>query len=115
MREFSAELAALAARALRRCSRLNDRVRGAHVALDARVDLSFCSNAPIPSLIIGGNRQAMAVSDALAGEGILFPAIRPPTVPAGTARLRISLSAAHAEQDVKRLVDALHRAEQVCS
>ena len=54
----------------------------------------------------------MAASDALAREGILVPAIRPPTVPAGTARLRISLSAAHAEEDVDRVVDALRRAEQ---
>jgi len=70
------------------------------------------SQTPIQPLIIGGNREAVAVSDALAREGILVPAIRPPTVPAGTARLRISLSAAHAEKDVDCLVDALRRAEQ---
>lgn len=70
------------------------------------------SQTPIQPLIIGGNREAVAASDALAREGILVPAIRPPTVPAGTARLRISLSAAHAEEDVDRLVDALRRAEQ---
>jgi 8-amino-7-oxononanoate synthase len=54
----------------------------------------------------------LAASDALAREGILVPPIRPPTVPAGTARLRITLSAAHSEEDVDRLVDALRRAEQ---
>jgi 8-amino-7-oxononanoate synthase len=70
------------------------------------------SQTPIQPLIIGGNREAVAVSDALAREGILVPAIRPPTVPAGTARLRISLSAAHTEEDVDRLVDALRWAEQ---
>ena len=70
------------------------------------------SQTPIQPLIIGGNREAMTASDALAREGILVPAIRPPTVPAGTARLRISLSAAHSEEDVERLVDALMRAEQ---
>lgn len=70
------------------------------------------SRTPIQPLIIGGNREAVAASDALAREGILVPAIRPPTVPAATARLRISLSAAHTEEDVDRLVDALRRAEQ---
>jgi len=70
------------------------------------------SQTPIQPLIIGGNREAVTVSEALAREGILVPAIRPPTVPAGTARLRISLSAAHSEENVDRLVDALKRAEQ---
>ena len=70
------------------------------------------SRTPIQPLIIGGNREAVAVSNALACEGILLPAVRPPTVPEGTARLRISLSAAHAEEDVERLVHALRRAEQ---
>jgi len=70
------------------------------------------SRTPIQPLIIGGNRDAVEASDMLAREGILVPAIRPPTVPAGTARLRISLSAAHSEEDVGRLVDALRRAEQ---
>ena len=70
------------------------------------------SQTPIRPLIIGGNREALAASETLGREGILVPAIRPPTVPAGTARLRISLSAAHAEADVDRLVGALRRAEQ---
>lgn len=70
------------------------------------------SQTPIHALIIGGNRESASASDALEREGILVPAIRPPTVPAGTARLRISLSAAHAEEDIDRLVEALRRAEQ---
>ena len=49
----------------------------------------------------------MGASVALRERGILVPAIRPPTVPEGTARLRISLSAAHREQDVSRLAAAL--------
>jgi 8-amino-7-oxononanoate synthase len=70
------------------------------------------SQTPIQPLIIGGNCEALSVSAALASEGILVPAIRPPTVPEGTARLRISLSAAHAEEDVDRLMDTLRRAER---
>jgi 8-amino-7-oxononanoate synthase len=65
------------------------------------------SATPIQPLIIGGNDEAMAVSAELAGEGLLVPAIRPPTVPQGTARLRISLSAAHEIADVERLARVL--------
>ena len=66
------------------------------------------SVTPIQPLIIGDNRRAVELSEALLQQGIWVPAIRPPTVPAGSARLRISLSAAHAADDVDRLVDALH-------
>jgi 8-amino-7-oxononanoate synthase len=69
------------------------------------------SSTPIQPLVIGGNEEAVAASRALAGEGILVPAIRPPTVPAGSARLRISLSAAHEPADVERLCAALDRVE----
>jgi 8-amino-7-oxononanoate synthase len=65
------------------------------------------SSTPIQPLVIGGNEEAMAASSALAREGFLVPAIRPPTVPAGTARLRISLSAGHEAAEVKRLAQAL--------
>ena len=66
------------------------------------------SDTPIQPLLVGGNDAAMALSRALYARGISVPAIRPPTVPQGTARLRISLSAAHDEQDVAKLVSALH-------
>jgi 8-amino-7-oxononanoate synthase len=66
------------------------------------------STTPIQPLIVGSAAEALAVSERLAARGILVPAIRPPTVPQGTARLRISLSAAHGEDDVARLVDALN-------
>ena len=46
----------------------------------------------------------------LAGQGILVPAIRPPTVPAGTSRLRVTVSAAHCDADLDRLLEALHGA-----
>jgi 8-amino-7-oxononanoate synthase len=65
------------------------------------------SETAIQPLVIGGSTEAMAVSEALARTGLLVPAIRPPTVPQGTARLRISLSAAHAAEDVERLCAAL--------
>ena len=65
------------------------------------------SPTPIQPLIVGAANDAVAVSDALAARGILVPAIRPPTVPAGTARLRVSLSAAHTLTDIVELATAL--------
>ena len=65
------------------------------------------SDTPIQPLVIGGNSEAVAVSTALAGCGLLVPAIRPPTVPRGTARLRISLSSNHKVEDVERLTHTL--------
>lgn len=65
------------------------------------------SLTPIQPLIIGSNDEAMAVMQGLRHRGLWVPAIRPPTVAAGTARLRIALSAAHTIADVDRLVAAL--------
>ncbi len=70
------------------------------------------SETSIQPLVVGGNLEALALSEHLQGLGILVPAIRPPTVPVGTARLRISLSAAHSLDDVKKLISAIHQAEQ---
>jgi 8-amino-7-oxononanoate synthase len=78
-----------------------------HSVIQERWRLATSSTA-IQPLIIGGNEEAVAVSLALARDGLLVPAIRPPTVPAGTARLRISLSAAHEIGDVERLARALN-------
>ncbi|MEK6594754.1 MAG: 8-amino-7-oxononanoate synthase [Pseudomonadota bacterium] len=66
------------------------------------------SDTAIQPLVIGTNNAALAVAQRLAGRGLLVPAIRPPTVPQGTARLRISLSAAHSEEDVRLLASALN-------
>ena len=66
------------------------------------------SSTPIQPLLVGGNEDAVALSEGLRARGIWVPAIRPPTVPQGTARLRISLSAAHSESDVTQLVESLH-------
>lgn len=65
------------------------------------------SETPIQPLLVGGNDAALALSARLTATGLLVPAIRPPTVPQGTARLRISLSADHEAADVARLVAAL--------
>ncbi|HMV52761.1 MAG TPA: 8-amino-7-oxononanoate synthase [Rhodocyclaceae bacterium] len=65
------------------------------------------SRTPIQPLIIGDNHATLAVAQALDAQGIWTPAIRPPTVPRGEARLRISLTAAHDEVQVERLVSAL--------
>jgi len=65
------------------------------------------STTPIQPLIIGDAAEAVGVSDALWEHGIWVPAIRPPTVPPGSARLRITLSAAHSDADIDRLVGAL--------
>lgn len=71
------------------------------------------SHTPIQPLIIGGNDETMRVAEFLLAEGIWVPGIRPPTVAHGTARLRLSFSAAHTPAHIDRLVDALHRAERV--
>ena len=70
------------------------------------------SDTAIQPLVLGDNREALRVAAALAAQGLLVPAIRPPTVPAGTARLRVSLSAAHAPEDVARLTQALQAVAQ---
>jgi len=63
----------------------------------------------IQPLLIGDNRETLAVASRMQNRGIWTPAIRPPTVPAGTARLRISLSAAHSMSDVEELISGLSK------
>jgi len=65
------------------------------------------SATAIQPLVIGGNDAALAVMDGLRARGLWVPAIRPPTVPEGTARLRIALSAAHTAADIQQLLQAL--------
>lgn len=69
------------------------------------------SDTPIQPVIIGGNSEVMQIRNALQERGILIPAIRPPTVPKNSARLRISLSAAHSTKDIERLAAALRELE----
>ncbi len=70
------------------------------------------SNSAIQPLIIGDSQQAVTISNALFEQGFLVSAIRPPTVPQGSARLRVTLSALHEEQHIDRLLDALNKAYQ---
>jgi 8-amino-7-oxononanoate synthase len=70
------------------------------------------SDTPIQPLIVGDNDKALRVSEALRERGILVPAIRPPTVPRGASRLRISLSAAHDVEDVAQLGAALRELDK---
>lgn len=67
------------------------------------------SVTPIQPLLIGDNQHAMQISQSLLEAGILISAIRPPTVPQGTARLRITFSAAHSEEDIDRLLSTLEQ------
>jgi 8-amino-7-oxononanoate synthase len=67
-------------------------------------------DVPIVPVLAGDERRAVALADRLFAGGRFAPAIRPPTVPEGTARLRISLSAEHAERDIGELAEALDAA-----
>lgn len=70
------------------------------------------SRTAIQPVLVGNNESALLASARLREQGFYVPAIRPPTVPAGTARLRISLSAAHSEDDVQRLVEVLNELDK---
>jgi 8-amino-7-oxononanoate synthase len=65
------------------------------------------SSTQIVPVIVGGAEQALALSEALAADGLLASAIRPPTVPPGTSRLRIALQATHDRKHLDRLADVL--------
>jgi len=65
------------------------------------------SRTPIQPIVLGSESAALDASRALLEQGLWVPAIRPPTVPAGSSRLRVTFSAAHSDQDVAQLVEAL--------
>lgn len=64
---------------------------------------------PIVPVVLGAEEAALVASDRLLDDGLLVPAIRPPTVAPGTSRLRVALSAAHEPADVERLREVLGR------
>lgn len=70
------------------------------------------SNTPIQPLMVGSNEAALNLSHWLFNQGILATAIRPPTVPKGTSRLRITITAAHTQAHVEQLLHALATAPQ---
>ena len=70
------------------------------------------SNTPIQPLILGSNAHALLAAQLLDDAGYWIPAIRPPTVPVGSARLRITFSANHSEDDLRALINTLQSIEQ---
>ncbi len=64
---------------------------------------------PILPVMVGENEEALEMSGKLLEEGILVVAIRPPTVPKGTARLRLSVSSAHTDSDIEKLLNAFKK------
>ena len=70
------------------------------------------SHTAIQPILIGANDEALQVASHLHALGLWVPAIRPPTVAPGTARLRVTLCASHTEQDVAQLATALNTLEQ---
>ena len=72
------------------------------------------SNSPIQPLLIGSSEKAMQLAAWLESEGVLITAIRPPTVPEGTARLRVTFCAEHTMEQVDRLLSLLDRAKSQC-
>ncbi|PKO38801.1 MAG: 8-amino-7-oxononanoate synthase [Betaproteobacteria bacterium HGW-Betaproteobacteria-6] len=91
---------ALRANLMARIGQLRDGLAGLPLKL-------LPSLTAIQPLIVGENEAAVGLAKALWERGLWVPAIRPPTVPKGTARLRISVSAAHREDDINQLISAL--------
>ncbi len=82
-------------------SRLREQLRGAGLQLPAG------NHGPIVPVLVGGNEQVLAVRSRLAERGITAQAIRPPTVPEGTARLRVTVSSAMSDAELDRLAQGL--------
>jgi 8-amino-7-oxononanoate synthase len=85
---------------------LAEQLRGDLRAMGFSIGASVCQIVP---LLVGDSRRAVQLSRRLQRRGLLVPAIRPPSVPDGTARLRMSLTAGHTAEDVTRLISALRQ------
>lgn len=86
-------------------AKLRDRLRS---SVD-RIRLNHPS--PIIPIVLGDEAAALRASQQLLERGLLVPAIRPPTVPVGSSRLRVALSAAHTDEQINALLDALNTLE----
>jgi 8-amino-7-oxononanoate synthase len=91
----------------RRRALLAERRQALGEALAARGWVSGVPVGPILPVVLGSEARALAVAEGLRARGLFIPAIRPPTVPAGSSRLRVTLSSAHEPADLARLVTAL--------
>ncbi|MCH2207283.1 MAG: aminotransferase class I/II-fold pyridoxal phosphate-dependent enzyme [Lentisphaerales bacterium] len=67
------------------------------------------SESPIIPIIIGEDKDSLSLSEHLKKDGIIAVAIRPPTVPEGTARIRLTVTASHTDEDIKQLLSSLKR------
>ena len=115
---------AAAARAAVRIARASDGARLRLAASVARAGnmlaaLGFARAGTAPShvmpIVFGDASAALAVQERLLECGVLCPAIRPPTVPHGTSRVRISLTAAHDDADLDALFGALERCRTIAA
>jgi 8-amino-7-oxononanoate synthase len=96
-----------------RRQRLLQMAKNLRQALQAKgFDIGRSASQIVP-VIVGQPERAMAMAAALMDQGIFCPAIRPPSVPPGTSRLRISLTSEHTEDDAARLVEALAQARDI--
>ncbi len=95
-----------AAASSRRRKKVRDLARAFRESL-GKTSGGLADQVPILPVIVGGDRETLALSERLFAAGFLAPAIRPPTVPEGTARLRLSLSASMEWEDLRPLVEIL--------
>jgi len=95
----------------KRRSHLQSLITAWRSALQLQQWQSLASPTAIQPVVIGSNEKVMAVGAALLQQGLWVGAIRPPTVPLNTARLRITLSAAHTLEQLTTLITAIHDCE----
>ncbi|MDB5327302.1 MAG: 8-amino-7-oxononanoate synthase [Phycisphaerales bacterium] len=86
---------------------LAKRVRGELAAVGLIKFTDQSADSPIIPIVLGEPARALAAAESLRDEGLLVVAVRPPTVPPGTSRLRVTVSAAHTDEQIKQLIAAL--------